>query len=314
MARVSVIVATYRRQQQLQRALISLARQTFRDMQIVLVDDNEDALWQKRVAQVTAQVREEYPDLNLQLIQNSPHGGSARARNGGIAAAQGTYITFLDDDDWFLPDKVEKQLAFMETSELDYSITDLWLYDEKGRAVQHRTRGYIRDVRPEKLLEYHLCHHMTGTDTLMFRRSYLLQIGGFAPIDIGDEFYLMLRAIEGGGKFGYLPDGGACATVHKANVGLSAGDGKRSGEMALYAFKKTYFHRLDSRAIAMIRARHRLTLAYGDLRNGKFFQGMVCGAAAFFTAPRQCLCLLRYIRWGKGRNRFGRCAPVGDLA
>ena len=75
----------------------------------------------------------------------------------------------------------------------------------------------------------------------MFKKEYLTKIGGFPPINVGDEFYLMHRAINGGGAFGYLPGCQVKAYVQTGEGGLSSGDGKIKGENALYEewnFKK----------------------------------------------------------------------------
>lgn len=107
--------------------------------------------------------------------------GSAETRNIGINAANGEYITFLDDDDVYLPDKIKKQVEFMEVGEYDYSITDLILYNENDKEIDKRIRSYIKDMSSLSLMTYHLKYHMTGTDTMMFRKEYLTEIGGFAP-------------------------------------------------------------------------------------------------------------------------------------
>ena len=204
---VSVIIATYRREEALLNALNSLGKQSYAPIEIVLVDDNAPieivlvddnaaAEWNQKVSAIVANFKESNPDLAIQHIINEENLGSAKTRNIGIFAAKGEYVTFLDDDDVYLPCKVERQLAHMLESESDYSITDLDLYNEQDKLIDKRTRAYIRDVTPQALRSYHLKYHLTGTDTMMFRREYLLAIGGFEPIDVGDEFYLMQKAID----------------------------------------------------------------------------------------------------------------------
>ena len=205
MERVSVIVATYRRDAALVAALRSLGEQTYENLEILLVDDNADPIWSEKVAAAVAAFREQYPRSELRLIVNDPNLGSAKTRNVGIFAAEGEYITFLDDDDVYLPEKVARQLAHMKEVASDFSITDLELFNEQDKLIDRRSRDYLVGVAPDALLSLHLKHHMTGTDTMMFRREYLLAIGGFEPIDVGDEFYLMQKAIEAGGRFSYLP-------------------------------------------------------------------------------------------------------------
>ena len=230
MEKVSVVVATFRREHELKRALDSLAAQTYQNMEIVLVDDNWNAEWNAKVTTIVEAFVHHNPAVSLNLITNGVNQGSAKARNIGIAEAKGEFVTFLDDDDVYLPDKIKKQAAFMVQGNYDFSITDLFLYNKNDRLVDKRIRSYLCGVEQQDLAKYHMMYHLTGTDTLMFRRTFLNSIGGFGPSDVGDEYYLMQRAIEAGGKFGYLPECDVKAYIHTGEGGVSSGDGKLAGE------------------------------------------------------------------------------------
>ena len=285
MKSVSVVVATYKRENELEAALVSLANQNYPNIEIILVDDNGDAEWNVKVSDIVNVFRANYPHISLNHITNNPNQGSAKTRNIGIGASKGEYITFLDDDDVYLPDKVKNQVEFMEREECDYSITDLYLYNENDKEIDRRIRSYIKDTSVESLREYHLKFHMTGTDTMMFKKEYLEKIGGFAHIDVGDEFYLMQRAIEGGGKFGYLPVCDIKAYVHTGEGGLSSGDGKINGENALYEYKKTFFDKLKSKDVRYIKMRHYAVIAYAELRRKKYGNFMLNVIKSFFASP-----------------------------
>ena len=120
---------------------------------------------------------------------------------------------------------------------------------------------------------------------MMFRRDYILSIGGFPPINVGDEFYLMQRAIEKGGIFGYLPECDVKAYVHMGEVGLSGGQGKIEGENALYEHKKQYFDRLQPNTVKYIKARHHAVLAYAYLRMRNMGNCLKNSALGFFSSP-----------------------------
>ena len=92
---VSVIVATYRREDTLYRALESIKKQTYPNVEIILVDDNDDVFWNERVKKIADQFD------NLTLLVNHPNQGSALTRNIGISASHGDFVTFLDDDDLY---------------------------------------------------------------------------------------------------------------------------------------------------------------------------------------------------------------------
>ena len=294
MSTVSVIVATYKREKELKQALLSLCNQDYNDFEIVLVDDNGQEEWNKKVNEIVNSVQSDYPDIKLQYIVNSPNQGSAKTRNIGIEKAEGKYITFLDDDDIYLPSKISNQVAFMQENNLDYCVTDLDLFNQEEKLIDKRTRSFIKETSTEALRIYHLKYHITGTDTMMFKKEYLDKIGGFAPIDVGDEFYLMQRAIEGKGKFGYLPKCDVKAYIHTGeNEGVSSGQGKINGENALYEYKKGYFDKLSKKDVRYIKMRHYAVLAFAYIRMRKLLPTVKNAWLGFIASPINFVMLLK---------------------
>lgn len=280
---VSVIIATYRRDNSLKKAIESALNQTYKDIEVIVVDDNANTEWNTRVEAIVKQ----YP--SVKYIQNKTNKGSAATRNIGIKESGGDFITFLDDDDIYLPDKTEQQLNDLMAKGGDFSVTDLFLYDENDRLTDKRIRSYITDYSPEQLLKSHLMHHITGTDTLMFKKSYLEKIGGFPLIDVGDEFYLMKEAICGGGKLVYTKGCFIKAYVHTKTDGLSSNMSKINGENALYEFKKAFFKDFDKKTVQYIKMRHYAVLAFAYIRMKKFIQGAEYSVKSFLSAPVQCV-------------------------
>jgi glycosyltransferase involved in cell wall biosynthesis len=282
--KVSIIVATYRREESLGRALLSLITQTYSDIEIIVVDDNADSVWNSKVKDIIETIKHER-NTDIIYIKNKYNKGSAETRNVGIAKSTGEYITFLDDDDVYLPDKVMKQVNHMIANDLDYSLTDLWLYDKKDKLIEKRVRNYIKDYSVDNLRKYHLMYHMTGTDVIMFRKKYLFDIGMFPPINVGDEFYLMHNAIEEDGKFGYLPECDVKAYVHIDTDGLSSGEGKIKGENELYEYKKKYFKKLTVKEIKYINMRHYAVIAFAELRRRNVLAFMYYSFRSFIASP-----------------------------
>ena len=290
--KVSVIVATYHRDETLKKALKSLAEQSYAAMEIVLVDDNAEESWNQKVSDIVECFQKEFPSCQLLYMPNEVNLGSAKTRNRGIENASGEYITFLDDDDEYLPNKIENQVRFMQENQLDYSVTDLDLYYDNGKLAEHKTRAYIKNTDAKSLFEYHLMYHVTGTDTMMFKKEYLIKIGGFAPIDVGDEFYLMQRAIEHEGRFGYLPVCDVRAIIHTTDEGLSSGEGKIKGENQLYAHKKKYFNQISRKNRRYIKMRHYAVLAFAEKRRGKVGPFVGNGMVSVLCAPIACVKML----------------------
>ena len=262
---VSVIMPTYRNEKFLDRAIKSVANQTYKNIELIIIDDNANSEWNKIVITII----ENYHDiLNILYLQNKNNLGSAKSRNKGIDNANGTYITFLDDDDEYLSKKIDNQVSFMLSNNADMTITDLYLYNDNGSLVRKREHNYMLDSN--NFLALHLKYHLTGTDSLMFLKSYLLEIGKFDEIDLGDEFYLVLKAIFNKGKILYLPECQIKAYVHANGIGLTAGRQKEIGEINLFEKKKTFFPILNKKDIKYIKMRHYLVFISCDLKNKNY--------------------------------------------
>lgn len=142
--KVSVIIPTYKRFDTLARAIKSVAEQTYKDIEILVVDDNEPGdEYSKSVAELIKALNYK----NLSLVKQERHINGAAARNAGIRQAVGEYIAFLDDDDLWMPDKIQVQVD--QLLELDDSyggistrkiyylngkqdhISEVWKADEK---------------------------------------------------------------------------------------------------------------------------------------------------------------------------------------
>ncbi len=286
---VSIILATYRRTDSLEKALQSVINQTYKSIEIIIVSDNANEEWNSKVREIIENLNSEIPII---LIENEKNLGSAETRNVGIRNCNGEYVTFIDDDDIYLPNKVLNQLDNMIENNSDYCITDLNLYNEDDKLIEKRERHYLEKFDKDNLRKYHLLHHMTGTDTFMFKKEYLKLINGFPQIDIGDEFYLMCNAIEGNGKFSYLAVCDVKAYVHTNTDGLSSGQLKIDGENALYKFKSDFFWCLNKNELKYLKMRHFAVLAFAEFRQKHFVEFIKYAFLSFVIAPIQCMKLL----------------------
>lgn len=292
---VSVIIATYRRDVSLKKALESLKKQTYKHFEIILVDDNDNEKWNTIVFSIIDEFKRNNPEIPLTFFQNHPQKGSAQTRNKGIELSKGKYITFLDDDDLYLPNKIISQVLKMEEAKADFSLMNLTLFNENETLCEIRTRKYLKTEESNDLLLCHLKYHMTGTDTMMFKSKYIKLIRGFEPIDIGDEFYLMMKAILEKGKFVYVDSCEVKAYVHTSG-GLSSGNGKISGENNLYEFKKKYFNGLKKKDLRYIKMRHHAVLAFAYYRSKKYVKTFLNGCKAVLISPINCFKLIIDLR------------------
>jgi glycosyltransferase involved in cell wall biosynthesis len=103
---VSIILPTFNRAETIGRSIRSALNQTYSNFELLVIDDGS--------TDNTAGVLAAVSDPRLRVIWHTTNRGAPAARNTGIANARGTYISFLDSDDEWHPDKIEKELAIME--------------------------------------------------------------------------------------------------------------------------------------------------------------------------------------------------------
>ncbi len=160
---ISVVMASYNRVGYLERSIGSYLNQTFKHSELVFVDDGstDDTFeYLKSLMQV---------HKNIRYLRHSNRNVSL-SKNAGILAATGEYIAFLDSDDAYLPDYLEKRIKFMEAR------PDLDFIESNAQIIGN---PYVKDFQnPEQ--EIHLDHCHIGA-TFFAKKSVLLLLGGFNP-------------------------------------------------------------------------------------------------------------------------------------
>ncbi len=115
MVTVSIIMPAYNVSEFVFRSINSVLNQTFQDWELLIVDDcsTDD----------TVGVIQSFVDKRIKLIVNTNNLGGAGSRNVAIAKACGRYLAFLDSDDVWTPEKLEKQIAFMQRQKIGFSFS-----------------------------------------------------------------------------------------------------------------------------------------------------------------------------------------------
>lgn len=127
---VSVIMPAYETSKFVTEAIESVRAQTMGNFELLLVDDcsSDDTV---QVARRAAQ-----QDPRIIIIELDENGGAAKARNIAIDRARGRFIAFLDSDDLWYPEKLERQIAFMHESDAAFSYTQYDVISEEGAKVK----------------------------------------------------------------------------------------------------------------------------------------------------------------------------------
>jgi len=201
MPKISVIIATYNRAQYLPEAIDSVLNQSYQDFELVIVDDGSvddtKAIVDKYINSNTGKIRYFYQENK----------GPGAARNRGIKEAKGEYVAFLDSDDIWLPEKLEKQSRYLEENP-GYAMvyTDAYEFNRKVVTKKSKLATNDRGTMSGEILEHLGMGCFIFLSTVMVRKHVLEQIGSFNPnITIGEDWELWLK-IAGKHKIGFIDE------------------------------------------------------------------------------------------------------------
>ncbi len=121
---VSIITPIYNSEKTIEETINSVLNQTFKEFELIIVDDLS--------TDKTVSIIKKYQELDnrIKLFVLSKKGGATGARNRAIKEAKGRYVAFLDADDLWKKDKLEKQIKFMQDNQIAFSYTDYDYIDE----------------------------------------------------------------------------------------------------------------------------------------------------------------------------------------
>lgn len=197
-ASISAVVICYNQAETIRRAVESVLRQTHQDnlSDIIVVDDASSDGSQT----VIAELEDLDPRIRVSLrAQNS--GGASLPRNDGIKLATGKYVAFLDGDDVWLPQKLERLVPEIKMHP-DAAIFYSWCIErdrDSGRQRQVSTRVYKADAGQDQLPEFFVYGGPIYPSTAIIRRDILLKIDGFDPaVRLNEENDLYLRCLRHG--------------------------------------------------------------------------------------------------------------------
>jgi glycosyltransferase involved in cell wall biosynthesis len=165
---VSVIIPTQSRPDMLIRAVKSVTNQTYPSTEIVIVDDRSNY-------DIEAHLRKEAVPKYYRVIKNTRTPGAAGARNTGFNNSQGEFIGFLDDDDEWMPDKIEKQVEIFQECDNAVGIVIASYYVVQNGTKLTRIRNLEGNVFETLCRE-----HVAGNTSIpLIRRSVLDEVGLF---------------------------------------------------------------------------------------------------------------------------------------
>lgn len=212
---VSVVIGTFNREKYVRQTVDSVLEQTFRDFEVIVVDDAS--------TDRTPEILKSYGD-RIRLIRRDCNSGlPSVARNAGMAQAKGRYIAFLDSDDYWYPSKLEKQVELMEAHpDIALSHTFCRVVDEESRPLYVRREKEMPTTGD--LFERLVRECFITTSSAMIRNEVFIRTGGFdesAQLRRGEDQVFFLRAAHEG-KIGFVPQ---VLTAHRKSPDTISGEG-----------------------------------------------------------------------------------------
>ena len=287
---VSVVMPTYKRSEKLIRAIDSILNQTYKKIELYLVNDNEPD--DEYTAELKERVAQYKSDSRFHLVIQDKHVNGAVARNIGIRMAKGEYIAFLDDDDWWMPNKIERQLSELELLPKEWGGVSCKFtqYDQNGTLVG-KTKKYRDGYIYKDILNLTAD---VATGTLLLRREALDHTGYFDEKLLRHQDLQLLVFFTSKYKLHEVDDYLHCVDVSDTQ--------NRPNPEKLIMHKKAFFESvkpvictLKSSDIRCIKAMHQYELGYVYLRSGQFFKGIQCCLYVFTSVKGMLLAVKKTI-------------------
>lgn len=192
--KVSIIIPFYNCSY-VDQAIQSALNQTFKDKEIILIDDGSTKYTEKI-----------NPFLNEIRYFKKENGGTATALNFGIGAATGEYIAWLSSDDYFLSEKISKQISFMLSHQAEVSFTNYDIIDENNKVIKPWCgQRFSKDVN--EVSHAFLLRNGVNGCTVVMKKEIFDKIGYFNPYHrYTHDYEMWFRLLVNGYKMYYLDE------------------------------------------------------------------------------------------------------------
>lgn len=208
-ALVSIVTATYNSETFVTELYNSLCAQEYKTWEWCVTDDcSSDS-----TVDVIRKIAEADPRVTLEVLDKNS--GAGASRNKSVQRARGEFLAFVDSDDWWAPNKLSRQLDFMNSNKLDFTFTGYQVSHENGRlgnlvdcSGKYTEIGYTDLLRKSVTL---------GCSTVMLRRASFSKIE-FPLIRTGQDYVLWLSLLKERGSASLLPEPLTYYRIHKGGI------------------------------------------------------------------------------------------------
>ena len=185
---VSVIIPYYKKKKYIINSIKSVLNQTYENLEIIIIYDDENQNDLDFIQEIKKK------DKRIFIIKNLKTMGAGNSRNIGINNSKGQYIAFLDADDTWQNDKLNKQINFMKSNDYKITHTSYFIVDESQRIIGKRiARNFFR-------LNDLLKSCDIGTSTVILKKDLINDNVKFASLKTKEDYVLWLKLLEKNAK------------------------------------------------------------------------------------------------------------------
>ena len=178
---VSIIMPYYKKRIFFLLSLESVLNQTFKNFEIIIIYDVSDLFDLDYI------LKKQKIDKRITVIKNNKNIGAGFSRNKGISISNGKYIAFLDCDDCWHPEKLEKQLNFMKDNKISFSFTSYDVINSKGEIIKNKKA-------PKKIMFKNLLIDCNiGLSTVILEKRLINDSCQFPNLKTKEDFVLWLK-------------------------------------------------------------------------------------------------------------------------
>ena len=185
---VSVIIPYYKKKKYIINSIKSVLNQTYENLEIIIIYDDENQNDLDFIQEIKKK------DKRISIIKNLKTMGAGDSRNIGINNSKGQYIAFLDADDTWQNDKLNKQINFMKSNDYKITHTSYYIVDESQRIIGKRiARNFFT-------LNDLLKSCDIGTSTVILKKDLINDNVKFASLKTKEDYVLWLKLLEKNAK------------------------------------------------------------------------------------------------------------------
>ncbi len=201
MAKVSILMPCFNAAATLEEALQSLVEQSLSDFEVVAIDDGS--------TDATAAILQTWADKDGRIIVHSqPHSGIVAALNAGLARCRAPYVARMDADDLAHPQRLEKQVAFLDRHEeidLVSCLVECFPRENVRQGFRIYTDWMNSLVEEEQIIKEMFIESPFAHPSVTFRRRVVERLGGYQDHGWAEDYDLWLRMLIAGRRFAKLP-------------------------------------------------------------------------------------------------------------